>query len=1279
MEVIIVAAALAQTNYVAPPDTGCIYNCDKTCKCNGHDHSGSENDNTRSGFYGPHCTTAGHPLSGDTSIARNRPPHFEKRADDDRLLARHRCYVNWNSTCNDSENTFSLYLEDENDVYSDTNGGGRLSYEACKGTEQTKSNEARWSISNNPNIEYRAFWNSGTGPDSQNGWTKEQAESECVKAGGTLATTGTYGQFQDNIQKWAETTRLWRRYRDPKERKKYDENRDNTFYRVINPPNSQCVRFGSRTKADADQWPNEEGLGFWSMDKTPALCDAVHIFAICERDANWVPDHEKNIEYKWFVDQANFPDATKFCKALGGDLVDLMRFSKEYSSIMQLKFPQNLETNINAAQTEHANNRQQVYHIKRNAKFDLTFWMRNSAGQTNDFNARVRPVYLAAGRPGNEKTQNTGTDDDDNELHEVLCERHICSDGVTAHKVGTVRTAKCKTIESIGPFKPTDWKESDLNFIKYQSQQVTETSVCKVFTKPIFVEDVVDVCSSSSEYKRGEGKTTAPTVNACAAYCADYNKIEASSVFGKILYMEVGLDCDTPIKSRKKLSATDDFVNTCSCACHTNQNNCVIGELFTVYYIGNHPTEAQFIPTTHASCDTYLGPPGCRTYDATLTAANYHAFTNFNLITCIPDNAFLDHPQQIEINNMLNLRTIGKNAFKNARVTINLDNAQKLETIDDFAMYWGKDEAQNMQIQMSGKFPVLAKLGEEVFGAAVGEVSIKCTGANAQVDTKWKNVCEKGGFPGSFCNNINVNEEDCAEWEDPCFPEFTYQYPDHWEPEQSGVTIKTVQGQGTDTSKENCEAYATQMNLVFVPLLDTAPIASASKGCSIVRENSKEVVKWINNGRLSCGMSNLCLIFPEKFDKNFKTCAGTNVLLGRIKTCNTPGCFGEFQCTENELPKQDQGPCGCRGYGQSEIFTYNTYQSMRLFGTALQVRTEKCIHDQTFNGYKCSQFWFYRCPNLIFTAMEEIGREAFAFSNIQVDLTHSTTSLKVIESKAFYGMGGLLQMNGAYSNLQKFGTDAMAQMNTNMVAIACVHQQLAETNTQLPLANVHLDTACTLITTATTKTDAPTTTAVEGATDAPTDVPVTEAPTTTPVEGATDAPTDVPVTEAPTTTPVEGATDAPTDVPVTEAPTTTAVEGATDAPTDVPVTEAPTTTPVEGATDAPTDVPVTEAPTYAPTDAPTPQKPSTAPTDAPTDAPTPQKPSTATGGGGGGGGGGSSGNGGAIGGAIGGVLLLGAIGVGLVKTGVVGGAASAATSAATAAPAESDSLLGMIF
>jgi hypothetical protein len=41
--------------------------------------------------------------------------------------------------------------------------------------------------------------------------------------------------------------------------------------------------------------------------------------------------------------------------------------------------------------------------------------------------------------------------------------------------------------------------------------------------------------------------------------------------------------------------------------------------------------------------------------------------------------------------------------------------------------------------------------------------------------------------------------------------------------------------------------------------------------------------------------------------------------------------------------------------------------------------------------------------------------------------------------------------------------------------------------------------------------------------------------------------------------------------------------------------------------------------------------------------------------------------------------LLGAIGVGLVKTGVVGGAASAATSAATAAPAESDSLLGMIF
>jgi hypothetical protein len=33
----------------------------------------------------------------------------------------------------------------------------------------------------------------------------------------------------------------------------------------------------------------------------------------------------------------------------------------------------------------------------------------------------------------------------------------------------------------------------------------------------------------------------------------------------------------------------------------------------------------------------------------------------------------------------------------------------------------------------------------------------------------------------------------------------------------------------------------------------------------------------------------------------------------------------------------------------------------------------------------------------------------------------------------------------------------------------------------------------------------------------------------------------------------------------------------------------------------------------------------------------------------------------------------------LVKTGVVGGAASAATSAATAAPAESDSLLGMIF
>jgi uncharacterized membrane protein YgcG len=1016
MLVLIAACVVGNPTYSGAQ--GAIYNKDETCKCNGKDHL---NDDTKSsGFYGPHCTTAGHPFTADNYHDRGRPPHFEAREGDERTLAHHQCFVD-EGVCDDEEyldgedkitsaavdecvckdawtfrfttyfgcarppnwdgqgqvgryvdNTFFCETTKECktstlfDGFSTTHGNRilspcgeslnpvgfgayhfhpRVSAKACKNTEQTAAYGEGWIQSNIPAIEFRAIWdeqNAAGVTTNNDGRNKADSILECQRLGGNLADTRQAGgnvdvALETNLKEWAITTHLWRLYR---KKSTSSSARHHTFYRFDRGDDDTaaapfCYRWGSGLLADANKWPSDE-LKVWAMPlTTQKACDDSKQFAICERDSQWTFDTSNAFEYKWFPEKKTFDDSRAFCKALGGDLIDAtdaLEGTAKLGFVME-GFQNLIKESVKAAAAK------------------ISFWVINgvTSATYTPFDISDTGAVTFADKP----LAQFG-DDFQQFGFPVICQRSVCSDGRKQYPVGTTRTETCKEINTIGPFRPNDWVQSEtLSFIKYQQPKVNEKAECTAYPTPTH-KKTLPPCGVTKP-KVGTEMGRRATIAQCASRC---------NLFGFVhdyKFMLVGLDdCDTPVVNDRVQVAgnadMDHVVNYCSCTCADSIPSVPFSgsdiECFasadqraSLFELGESPRIA-FIPVMdqpYTECESYTGADGCTMDDIILWEHNILTFAgDYKDVTCIPDEAFKDHPDDLDLSGMINLRTVGQKAFAGAKGKVNLDASVLLEELLFQAFY-----STTLEVSIVGRFPALRTFAAQALTGATGAIRVMCAAGVALTPTNFNG--KTADVIHTKCQNVGCDTVVSSVE----YPGDKYGSP-HWEPKQSGAVIRS-EGGGTPTTLAWCSLYATSAG-VSVDVRpeatdDDVPLGCYIKqcsrgGCGNVAERvyfssigsgectlKRPCVDWVQLSVTDVGVEatyNDCFKYSEEIQAAFKevdetTPADSEIPLGCSKeiatdtvwynagTFATPGsCTERLACIRN-LENYGKAFDGCDG------------------------------------------------------------------------------------------------------------------------------------------------------------------------------------------------------------------------------------------------------------------------------------------------------------------------------------------------------------------------------
>jgi hypothetical protein len=1259
---VLIAACLGAVN-------SCIFNCDKQCRCNGRDHVDARGN--QQGFYGPHCNTFNHP---------NTHANHNLRLAETAGADRHRCFVD-KGVCGDQvEVPAGQFKDADNNEFA---AGKWLSYRACEGAATTTAEHtATWSVSNIPTIEYLALYDEDEVSPSKAktvaGYTQAQAIAMCKRNGGVLASVNNRAI---RVKTWAQTNvRLFRRECNHgfftsggnKGRCKGSWFTDNVALRLDEttiPEHNEYCNFllTSLEYGSLDTWrPNgvkkANGEDYCAPKKLKK-------YAICERSSEWVkgPATALQWEYKVFPQKVPADTAIGHCAALGGQVYTLIPGERFIQSTYNM--PYALQQQLINAATAAADSPLNLQY----------YWVVSLSGET-----------LAWYAPGTNGIGSVGAAPAWN--HGFICQRPICADA----SVGDVKRSQCKQIEDkLGPvpgrfsklFKPP------VGWWQFPYQPAIETTECKVFKAPTFLQKL-EACRLRD---RSDGsRSREPTPMACAAHCGQYRRVVMAGLpaltSSATDYMVYHHDCDRPVLGNDALHGKirEGFlsrsVNYCTCTCvYGNAPICVHSESNSadLFAIQGAPDVSELVPTKHEECGwelpKYITDPGtdecnCDTTDVVLDKVTIGLFDNdFTAVTCIPYRAFTGQGGEfarIPLRNLRNLKKICKYAFEAVRMTVDLTASQQLEHIDHKAFYRG-GSSYHTDVTMKGEYDALTFIHGTAFTNAKGVCDPKVTDA-----TK---VCDPVGVATT---TPTFGSGGCS----------GYKNTDIFDTLNQNLEISTAKGCVPDNAFRD---EVSEQTVIFRALVSIGKSSFENSNLKIdLRQSAATLVSIETNafkghkGALRMlGAYESLKVFrdPDQIDldKNSVTIYCAGAALNKVEP-KGENAFNTHQTCENRRT-------GCAA-DDTILDQWNLAEVTR----SQSVIDIDCVPNDAFKGYAgtvkltfderlkvigksafselgadsfvdliaCtaltdvgdSAFWEFEGQVMfggedVPCALKAIAQQAFWAGTDDtngkdsvIDLRECGRTLEIIFDNAFLRFKGIVLMTGKYYVLNYFGLSAFEESGyqgedreeTSIISPDCVGEKFKDDS---PHQGDDADKAFK---------DFTGTYELAGFQKVCTNVPATEPPTDAPITAASTA-----TTTTRTTTTVYDANNVNCVEKQDEC--TAACQKA------VSRNYVFTTAAVHNgrACDGASDCKIGEGGCKA--------------------VPTPQKPSTATGGGGGGGGGGSSGNGGAIGGAIGGVLLLGAIGVGLVKTGVVGGAASAATSAATAAPAESDSLLGMIF